>query len=561
VAASATPHLFAAQQAALDALMRGMDGAARWVLLIGERGSGKTTVIRFLLDELRLTAASVAVFEASQVATVSQLANGLRDHLGLPHRRKFFRADRSVADIVASQSARRTALVVVVDDANALSVACIEWLARLAAPASRIDNGCYVVLAGTPGIEETASHVWATSGSAHASVQSVLRSMTSAELRKYVEQRSQYGGDTSVKFSEAAIQKLETYSNGRPGLVAELCAQSMRLPTARITNEVSGDAVTEAAERLAVNETPTVATKPATEIERAPRRSVARRVGPVIGVTVLAALFFYVGIRVGLRLMETTTAWLGGSEAARDRSGSDLVRSPNDAARRRSGITDGLGRERTASVAPSTPQTGKQRSAERPERVISVAPSPQQVAALPVKQVAAPSAQRFAAPPAQPVAAPSAQQVAALMARAREGEVGELTRLLTGGISPNVRDLGGFTALMAAIVNDQIPAARLLLDRGADVNARAHGDLTPLMLAVINDRHDAVKLLLERGADVNAQSGAGWTALTFAAWKSDAALERVLLSHGAKPNVIDKQGWRPLEYASPKVTPAAPGAR
>jgi type II secretory pathway predicted ATPase ExeA len=520
-AASPTTHLFAAQQAALAELMSGMDAEARWVLLIGEPRSGKSTVIRALLDELRVAAVSVAVVETTKAARVDQLANVIREHLRLPHKRTLIGSGRSIADIVASQSARRTPLVVVVDDAHALPTAGIEWLARLAR-ASRPDSACYVVLAGTPAVEKAASRAWPTGRSGSIFVRSVLKPMTSAEVRRYVEQRSLSGGDASVKFSAAAIEKLETYSKGRPGRLAELCAQAMKLPATRITSEVSGDAVTEAAERLALGGK-TVAAERQTGVERGSRRLPGRRAGAAIATTVLAVLFMYLGIRVGLRLTGTTTSWLW-SEPARDRSGSDVVRSPNEGVRREPQVSVERGPGQPASMAPAARPRGDQRSAERPARVIT------------------------AAPPAQPIAA--------IMARAREGEFGELTRLIGSGVSPNVRDVGGFTPLMAAVVNGQLPAARFLLDRGADVNVRAHGDITALMLAVINDRHEAVKLLLERGADVNAQSGAGWTALTFAAWKSDAALERVLLSHGAKPNVTDKQGWRPVEYAPPKATPA-----
>ena len=542
---ASTARLFAAQQAALREVMSGMDAEARWVLLIGEHGSGKSTVIRALLEELRLSAASVALLEAPKTAGVDQLANGLREQLGLPHKRKLIRADRSLADIVASQAGRGTPLVVIVDDANALSMASIEWLARLAARGSRTDSACYVVLAGTPALDKAASRAWSARRSGNTLVRSVLGPMTPAEIHRYVGARSHIAADTSLKFSEAALERLEAYSKGRPGLLADLCARAMKLPTTRITNEVSGDAVTEAAERLALGETTGAAARRMTHIERGPSRLRIRQVGVVVASAVLTALFLYLGIRVGLRLMETTTVWLA-SEPARDRSGSDVVRPPSDEIRREPEVSAGLASGLAASVPPSTRQRGEQRSTIRPERAVGVAPSAGQVPpaqAPPARQVT-PVRQVATAP-----SVPSTQQIAVLMARAREGELGELTRLMGEGVSPNVRDVGGFTPLMAAVVNGQLPAARLLLDRGADVNARAHGDLTALMLAIINDRHEAVKLLLDRGADVNAQSGAGWTALTFAVWKSDAALERVLLDHGARPNVIDKQGWRPVEYS------------
>jgi type II secretory pathway predicted ATPase ExeA len=521
-------QLFAAQQAALGELMNGIDADARWVLLLGPDGSGKSTVVRALLDELRRTAATVAVFEGRTTPDLDHLAGGLRDQLGLPRKRKFLGDGHSVSDIVASQSALRTPLVVVVDDADALSSASMKWLAGLAASASRTETACYVVLAGTLGLEDSAGPAWARRGSGRASARCILEPMTSAEVHRYVDQLRRSGGDAGMKFSEAAIQRIEMDSKGRPGLIGEICARAITLPTTRLTEEVSVDAVVETAERLGLSRATGFSIEGESHFERGSRRHVAGWTALVIGTAALAALLVYVGpTRVGSRLIATSTAWLGLSVPAIDRSTSDVARSRQKEPRREPGVTTGRGREGGPSTAPSTRPGREQRSAEKTQRAIAVEPS--------------------------------AQQVAALMARARDGDVGELTRLISGGVSPNVRDIGGFTPLMAAVVNDRVPAARVLLDRGAGINARTRGGITALMLGIINDRPDAVKLLLERGAEVNAQTGAGWTALTFAVWKGDADLVRTLLSHGAKPNVIDKQGWTPLDYAASNLTPTDTG--
>ena len=82
---------------------------------------------------------------------------GLRNQLGLRRRRTLLGEARSISDIVARQAASRTPLVVVVDDADRLSAASIEWLARLAARVSRADDACYIVLAGTPALERPAA--------------------------------------------------------------------------------------------------------------------------------------------------------------------------------------------------------------------------------------------------------------------------------------------------------------------------------------------------------------------------------------------------------------------
>jgi type II secretory pathway predicted ATPase ExeA len=522
--ASPIAHLFAAQQAALGELMTGMDADTRWALILGPEGSGKSTVVRALLDELRLATTAVAVFDARETPDVEHLGAGLRDQLGLPNKRKFLADDHSVSDIVASRSEIRTPLVVVVDDADALSSTSVKWLAGLAASASRPETACYVVLVGAPELQDSASHAWARGGSGRASVCCILEPMTSTEVRRYIEQWRHSRGDTWVKFSDAAMQKIEMYAKGRPGLIGELCSHAVTLPGTRVTEQVSVEAVVETAERLGLGRASGSAIERESRIERGSSRRVAGWAVLAIGAATLAALLGYVGLtRVGPTLIARATGWLGLSVPAIDRSTSDVTRSRREETRREPGVATGRATGGTAAVALPPRPSREPRPAEATPRPMAMAPA--------------------------------AQQVAALMERARDGEVGELTRLVSAGVSPNVRDASGFTPLMVAVVNDQVPAARALLDRGADINAWSRGGITALMLSVINDRPNAVKLLLERDADVNAQSGAGWTALTFAVWKGDAGVVRALLSHGAKPNVIDKQGWTPLDYAPPKLPP------
>jgi type II secretory pathway predicted ATPase ExeA len=249
VAATVVPHLFTAQQTALAEMMRAMDSGARWVVLIGDDGSGKSTVIRALLDELRLTAASVVVLGAANAGDADLLADGVRHQLGLPpsRGRNLLGAGRSISEILGSQAARGTPLVVIVDDANALPGASVKWLARLAASASRSQTVCYVVLAGTNALDKPAGRAWARAHSGGQSVRSELGPLTTLEIQRYVEHCA---AEAAVKFSEGAIRGIELYSKGRPGRIAQLCARSVTLPGTRITSQVSAEAVAETAERL-----------------------------------------------------------------------------------------------------------------------------------------------------------------------------------------------------------------------------------------------------------------------------------------------------------------------
>ena len=516
-------HLFTSQRAVLGELMTGMDADARWVVLVGPEGSGKSTVVRALLDELRLATPDVASLEGPQTVEVDDVVTALYSQQRIPRTRKPRGDDRSVAAILASLSSHKTPLVVVVDDAQALSVASITWLASLAGRSFDAETACYVVLAGTPQLEDTATRAWAREGSGRASVRCPLRPLTSAEVRQYIDRR--LGGfKTAEKVSESAIQRIEQYANGRPGLIDALYERTFMVPGTRLTGRVSDDAVVEAAERFGeADGAPRIFREDETDDDRGSRRHVARWFVLAISAATVACLVVYFG--------PTLIRVAGMRPAGVDRSISDSLRAataPSEVVRREAGVANGR-RSASATAGPNT--RGRESRPTEASRATPTQPTP--------------------------------EQISAMIAGARKGDVDELTRLVSSGVPANVRDANGFTPLMVAVANDRVSAARALLDRGAEINARARGGITSLMLGIINDRLDAVKLLLERGADINAQSGSGWTALSFAAWKGDDALVRVLLSYGAKPNLVDKQGWAPLDYATAKdaVSDAGAGER
>lgn len=88
-----------------------------------------------------------------------------------------------------------------------------------------------------------------------------------------------------------------------------------------------------------------------------------------------------------------------------------------------------------------------------------------------------------------------------------------LQTVLAEGISVNVTDNDGETALMEAADRGNLQAVRNLISAGADVNAKDEDGETALMVAA-DDGHTAiVQALIAAGADVNARDDEGESAL------------------------------------------------
>ena len=158
----------------------------------------------------------------------------------------------------------------------------------------------------------------------------------------------------------------------------------------------------------------------------------------------------------------------------------------------------------------------------------------------------------------------------ALFAAIQRGASGEVGRLLTSGVSPNVVDAEGTPALMAATLFANAETVELLLKRGADpnttdasgstalmwavpdvekvrllvarganVNAKSNTERTPLLVAAsLPKTVDLLRILLDRGANLRAQDGTGATALALAVRSADVDVVRFLVEKGLDPNAL-----------------------
>ncbi len=112
---------------------------------------------------------------------------------------------------------------------------------------------------------------------------------------------------------------------------------------------------------------------------------------------------------------------------------------------------------------------------------------------------------------------------------------------------PDLRDAidnGGFSPLHSCAMMYSVTTAHYLVSIGADVSVRDAGGFTPLLFAVMNEAGDEkikkademVELLLEAGADPNETDNSGRSALMWAAEAQRAGAVAKLLKHKADPH-------------------------
>ena len=137
----------------------------------------------------------------------------------------------------------------------------------------------------------------------------------------------------------------------------------------------------------------------------------------------------------------------------------------------------------------------------------------------------------------------------ALHVAAQLADLSEIDRLVSQGVSVDIRGQRGVTPLMAAVTHGHINAINLLLELGADVNAPDVVGLSSLSYAAANNSISAAYRLLEKGAEINQRNLLGEIPIMFAVRSGNLDMFRALASMGASLTHRDVRGFTILHIA------------
>ena len=190
------------------------------ILLLGEAGTGKTTLIRATLDALKSTqVVSSVVFNP-----VMQSGDDLLDELLLgfkvqEYRRIGSEMFRVLVSLLQKEADNKRIPVIVLDEAQLLSQSVLDHLRLL----SNLDyNGerlVQIILAGQPEMADRLATMELRALKQRIAVRCRLRELTDSETHRYVAYRVvRAGGDRPV-LSPQAIELMFEYSGGIPRLI------------------------------------------------------------------------------------------------------------------------------------------------------------------------------------------------------------------------------------------------------------------------------------------------------------------------------------------------------
>ncbi len=237
---------------ALASLYYGVRARKGFVVLTGEVGTGKTMLVRCVLELLRRTGVAFAyVFNPSLSAL--EFIRYIAGDFGLPV------AGKAKDELVLALSAflvdrhqRKLSTLLVVDEAHHLSPELLEEVRLLTNLETTQQKLLQIVLAGQPELDEMLDSFELRQIKQRIALRCHLEPLSLEETRGYVQRRLQIAGmpPDILIFSEPATNAIFRHSNGFPRLINTICENALLSGYARRAAVIPAEVVDEVAHDL-----------------------------------------------------------------------------------------------------------------------------------------------------------------------------------------------------------------------------------------------------------------------------------------------------------------------
>ena len=214
---------------ALASAIYGVQERKGFVLILGEVGTGKTTLIRHLLGRFGPNIRSVFVFNPA-VSFLELLQLMLRDlELPCPSLRRVEMID-TLNDYLLKEAAAGRYVVVVIDEAQHLSPTVLEEVRMLSNLETARGKLIQILLVGQPELGEKLGRPELRQLRQRISLVAELKPLSHEDTVRYIAHRLEVGGLESGRlFSRRALKVIYRASGGIPRLVNVICDKALVL--------------------------------------------------------------------------------------------------------------------------------------------------------------------------------------------------------------------------------------------------------------------------------------------------------------------------------------------
>jgi type II secretory pathway predicted ATPase ExeA/pSer/pThr/pTyr-binding forkhead associated (FHA) protein len=221
-----------------------------FVVITGEIGSGKTTLIESFLKEVQSDVV-VAQINQTQVSAIDFLQAVLVQFGFSPFKMKKAELIATINNFLIEQYAAGRKVLLIVDEAQNLSMRVLEEIRLLSGVETTKEKVLRIILAGQPELNEKLDAPELVQLTQRIRLRFHLSTLTQAEMRGYIQHRLEVAGagDRQI-FSEETFPETFRYTGGVPRLINTLCDTSMMAAYTANRDMVTVEDIKEAVEEL-----------------------------------------------------------------------------------------------------------------------------------------------------------------------------------------------------------------------------------------------------------------------------------------------------------------------
>lgn len=209
-------------------LLYGINNHYGFIELIGEIGTGKTTVLRTLLNQLQEDSYRTALI-VNPCLTGVELLKSICQEFGLTVQSEFVNDHLvEINNFLLSETSKGRTAVLVIDESQNLDPAVLEQIRLISNLETENDKLIQIVLAGQPELGDLLQRPELRQLNQRIAVRYRLKSMDMHETRAYIRHRMEVAGENGgVSFTPLATRLIYLYSRGIPRMINILCDRSL----------------------------------------------------------------------------------------------------------------------------------------------------------------------------------------------------------------------------------------------------------------------------------------------------------------------------------------------